>query len=296
MDFKQIEAFVKVVELGSFSKAADAIFLSQPSVSIYISALEKQLGQALINRTTKGVSPTLAGRIFYESAKEILALKQNTIEQIKNLTGNLSGEISILASTVPSQYILPEMLARFGKVYPDISFNVRQADTLEVSRGIAAQEAEIGFSGSIVENDKCDYREFMSEKMTFIAPCKKEFMEPREYSLEELLYNHPFVSREKGSGTKSEYESFFAAQGIDFGRVNSSASFDNTQSIINAVIYGLGISVVSEFAARAFIAQKMVVPLNLKVKLPERKFYYLLKKNLSHSHLVELFVEFLNTL
>ena len=294
MDFKQIEAYVKVVELASFSKAAESIFLSQPSVSIYVSALEKELDQALINRTTKGVSPTLAGRIFYESAKEILALKHNTIERIKNLSGNFSGEISILASTVPSQYILPEILADFNKVYPDISFNVRQADTHEVSNGIALQEAEIGFSGGVTENDKCKFREFMSEQIIFIAPCEKEFLEQREYSLEELLYEHSFVSREKGSGTRAQYENFFAAQNIDLGRINSNASFDNTQSIINAVISGLGVSVVSEFAARDFIAQKMIVQLSLKTKLPQRKFYYVLKNNFSHSHLVNLFVEFVD--
>ena len=293
MDFKQIEAYVKVVEFASFSRAAESIFLSQPSVSIYVSTLEKELDVTLINRTTKGVSPTLAGKIFYENAKEILALKHNTIERIKNLLGNFSGEINILASTVPSQYILPEILSRFNKIYPDISFNVRQADTLEVFRGIAAQEAEIGFSGGVVESDKCNFVEFMSEEIVFIAPCKKEFLEPREYSLEELLYKHPFVSREKGSGTKAEYENFFAEQDIDLGKINSSASFDNTQSIINAVINGLGISVVSEFAARAFIAQKVIVPLNLSVNLPKRKFYCVLKKNFSHSHLVDLFVEFL---
>jgi len=294
MDFKQIEAYVKVVELASFSKAAEAIFLSQPSVSIYVGALEKELGQALINRTTKEVSPTLAGRIFYENAKEILALKHNTIERIKHISGNFSGEISILASTVPSQYILPEMLAEFSKIYPHISFNVRQADTQEVARGIASQEAEIGISGGVTENDKCKFKAFMSEKIIFIAPCQKQFLEPREYCLEELLYEHPFVAREKGSGTRKEYEKFFSAQNIDLSKVSSSASFDNTQSIINAVINGLGVSVVSEFAARDFIAQKMIAPIKLKEKLPQRKFYYVLKKNFSHSHLVDLFVEFLS--
>jgi len=293
MDFKQIEAFVKVAELSSFSKAAESIFISQPSVSIYVSALEKELGATLINRTTKEVSLTLAGKIFYESVKEILALKHNTTERIKHLSGDYRGEVSILASTVPSQYILPEILAGFSKIYPDISFSVRQADTRAVSRGIALQEAEIGVSGGITGSDKCNFEEFMSEEIIFIAPNQKEFLQPRQYTLEELLYRYPFVSREIGSGTRLEYESFFAEQNIDLGAVKSSASFDNTQSIINAVISGLGISAVSEFAARDFIAQKMVVPLILDVKLPVRKFYCVLKKNFSHSHLVDLFVEFL---
>ena len=295
MDFKQIEAYVKVVELASFSKAAEAIFLSQPSVSIYISALEKEFGQPLINRTTKEVSPTFAGRIFYESAKEILTLKHNAIERIKNLSGNFSGEINILASTVPSQYILPELLARFSKTYSDISFKVKQAGSSEVAKGIALQEAEIGISGSVIENEKCEFKEFMSEEIVFIAPCLKDFLRPDEYTLEELLYKHPFVSREKGSGTRKEYENFFLTQNIEMRKINCNASFDNTQSIINAVINGLGISAVSEFAARDFIAQKMIVPIKLKAKLPQRKFYYVLKKNFSNSHLVDLFLKFLST-
>ena len=293
MDFRQIEAFVKVIELASFSKAAEAIYLSQPSVSTYINALEKELNTTLINRSTKEVSPTLAGELFYENAKELLALKHNSVERIKNLSGEFSGKINILASTVPSQYILPEMLARFSDIYPDISFSVRQADTLEVSHGIASQKAEIGFSGGIVENDKCVFKEVMTEQMVFIAPYDKEFSDSREYSLEELLYGRRFVSREKGSGTRTQYESFFTEHNIDLDRINTCVSFDNTQSIINAVINGLGVSVVSEFAARAFIKQKMVMPIKLKTKLPERKFYYVLKKNFSHSHLIDLFVKFI---
>ncbi|MCL2699076.1 MAG: selenium metabolism-associated LysR family transcriptional regulator [Defluviitaleaceae bacterium] len=293
MDFKQIEAYVKVIELASFSKAADAIFLSQPSVSTYINALEKELDTTLINRSTKEVSPTLAGKIFYENAKELLALKHNTAERIKNLSGNLSGELNILASTVPSQYILPEILARFNALYPDISFNIKQADTLEVSRGIASQKADIGFSGGIAENDKCDFTEIMTEQMVFIAPYGQGFSDSKAYSLEELLYEHRFVSREKGSGTRAQYESFFSENNIDLNKINAGVSFDNTQSIINAVINGLGISVVSEFAARAFIEQKMIMPVKLSVEFPERKFYYVLKKNFSYSHLIGLFIDFI---
>jgi len=293
MDFKQIEVYIKVIELASFSKAAEAVFLSQPTVSNYISTLEKELNTVLINRSTKEVSPTLAGKIFYENVKEVLAMKQNTVERIKNLTGSLSGNINILASTVPSQYILPEMLTHFNNTYPDISFNVTQADSLEVSHGIASQKADIGFSGGIIEGDKCDYIEVVSEQMVFIAPYDSpKFSMEKEYSIDELFYDCKFASREKGSGTREMYERFFAQQGVALNKVSSFVCFDNTQSIINAVINGLGISAVSAFAAKPFIKQKMIMPIRLKTSLPERKFYYVLKKNFSHSHLVDLFLDF----
>jgi len=293
MDFKQLEAYVQVIEHASFSKAAEAIFMSQPSVSMYISSLEKELATTLINRSTKDVTPTLAGKIFYEKAKELLRLKYNTVESIKNLSGNFAGEISILASSVPAQYILPEILADFTKLHPKISFVVKQADTLEVSRNIAAQKAEIGFSGGVVDNSKCEFTEFMAEQMVMIAPFNMGFSDLKEYSLKSLLYEHRFISRERGSGTRAQYETFFTKQDIDISKVNTSLCFDNTQSIINAVINGLGISIVSEFAARAFIKKEMVIPLKLKENLPERAFYYVLKRNFAHSHLIDLFVGFL---
>jgi DNA-binding transcriptional LysR family regulator len=293
MDFRQLEAYVRVIELASFSKAAEAITLSQPSVSTYINSLEKELETTLINRSTKEVSPTLAGKAFYEKAKEILALKCNTVEQIKNLSCKLCGKISILASTVPSQHVLPIIIACFSNAYPNILFNVMQADTFEVSRGIASQKAEIGFSGDIIENDKCEFKEFMSEKMVFIAPYNEEFLTQDKHSLDKLLYEHRFISREKGSGTRAQYENYFTEQNIQLSKINIYACFDNTQSIINAVINGLGVSVVSELAARIYIEQKMILPLKLQNELPGRKLYYVLKKNISHSHLISLFVEFL---
>ena len=293
MDFKHMEAFIKIIERGSFSKAAEEMFLSQPSVSTYINQLEQELGTILLNRSTKEVLPTLAGKIFYENAKEIVASRHNTIERIKSLPGEFSGEIKILASSVPSQYILPKLLARFKENYPDISFDVQQADTLNAARGIATGVAEIGFTGSVAYRDKCEFKEIMTEKMVFIAPINQNFSATKKYTLEELLYNHYFISREKGSGTRIQYETFFTEQKIDLNRINTCTTFDNTQSIITAVMSGLGIAVVSEFAANAFIANKMVMSLKLKTEIPSRAFYYALKKNFSHSHLVDLFVDFL---
>ena len=295
MDFKHLEAFVKVIELGSFSKAAEEIFLSQPSVSTYINLLESNLGEVLINRKAKEISPTLAGEIFYESAKEILALKQNTTHRIKKLSSDFTGEINILASSVPAQYILPRLLAQFKNLHPNISFNIKQADTLEAARAIATGMAEIGFTGGIAEKDKCEFHEIITEEMILIAPFDQVFSSDKVYALEDLLYEHNFISREKGSGTRTQYERIFTEQNIDLNRINISAIFDNTQSIITAVMNGLGISIVSELAANAFIEKKMIMPIKLKTNMPTQNFYYALKKNFSHSHLIDLFTAFLNS-
>ncbi|HBT95806.1 MAG TPA: hypothetical protein DEB24_06890 [Coriobacteriia bacterium] len=293
MDFKQLEAYVKVVELASFSKAADELFVSQPSISTYITALEKELDTVLINRSTKVLSTTLAGERFFDKAKELLALKREAIEMLKNLSKDASGDIRILASSVPALYMLPRILAEIHALYPKISFTVGEADTAEVVQGIAAHKADIGFVGSTLNDKKCEFFEFATEKLLFVAPNDGSYDADKPYTLESLLYSNNFISREYGSGTRIQYEKYFTENNIQLDKIKVCATMDSTYSIINAVISGLGISIISELAARDAIEQKQLIPLKLDIEPPERKIYTVLNKSVIHSHLVKLFTEYL---
>jgi len=291
MDFKQIEVFIKVVETGGFSNAANELHISQPSVSAYIKSLEEELGVVLINRSTKAISTTLAGERFLEQAKKITALFYETIEKMKSLSDDVTGEIRLLASSVPAQYILPRVIAEFSKQYPEVSFVVNQADTLGVVQGIAAHKADIGFAGSIIANKKCEFIEFEKEDLVFIAPNNGCFLAKKEYSLEELFYSNSFISREYGSGTRLQYEKYLTENGINLDRVNTGASMDNTQSILLAVASGLGFSIVSELAAKKMIEHKELLQLNIKNKLPKRNIYAVLNRNIARSHILKLFMD-----
>ena len=108
MDFKQLEAFVYVVKLKSFSKAAQRIYLTQPTISAHINSLEKELDTKLIERGTKYVYPTKPGSILYQYAVKMLNLRDDACCSVKNYNKELKGSLTICASTVPSQYILPE--------------------------------------------------------------------------------------------------------------------------------------------------------------------------------------------
>jgi DNA-binding transcriptional LysR family regulator len=293
MEFRQIEAFIKVVELASFSKAAEELYISQPSVSTYITSLEKELNAILINRSTKVLSTTLAGERFLEKAREMVSLKHESVETLKNLSEDVSGDIRILASSGPALYILPQIIAEFHKLYPNIFFTMRQADTAEVVQGLAAHKADIGFAGSMLCDKKCNFYEFINEKLLFIAPNDGTYSKNKRYTLEELLYSNAFISRELGSGTRLEYEKYFTENGILLDQIKTCASLDNTNSIINAVINGLGISIVSELAVRRLIERKLLLPIKLKNEMPERKIFAVLNKNIVHSHLITLFMEHL---
>ena len=293
MDFKQLEAFVKVIELASFSKAAEELYISQPSVSNYITSLEKELDNVLINRSTKVLSATPAGERFLAKAREMLLLKRETIETLKNLSGDISGNIRSLASSAPCQYILPPLLAGFRKLYPSVTFTMRQADTAEVVRGIAERKADIGFAGSILADKRCSFHELADEELVFIAPWDDSYDAIKKYALKELLYSSDFIAREAGSGTRIQYEKYFAENGIQLDKLNTCASMDSTYSIINAVMNGLGISIVSELSVRHMIEQKMIMQIRLNTPLPKRKIYAVLNKNIVHTHMVELFIAYL---
>lgn len=295
MDFKQLKVYVKVYELQSFSKAADEMFLSQPSVSAYISALEKELQTQLIYRSTKEFMPTETGKVLYERAKEILALCDKTIFSVKNSADCASGNINILASSVPAQYILPEMLGAFHKLYPDVSFSLEQADTADVVKGISSHKGDIGFVGARIENSKCVYEDFMSERLVMIAPNEERFQKVSVTDIPDLLYDEYFVMRETGSGTKLGYDEFLRGLGVMPDKIKVSARLNNTQGIIHAVASGLGISIVSELAVQHYLSPKKVIPIALDHPLPERRFYVVLKKNYPVTAMVDVFAKFIHS-
>jgi len=295
MDFRQIEVYIKVVEVAGFSKAANELHISQPSVSSYIKSIENELGVVLINRSTKVLSTTLAGERFLEQAKKMVALMRETKDKINSLSEDISGEIRILASSVPAQYILPGLLAEFHKQYPGISFVLNQVDTSGVVHGVAAHKADIGFAGSIIAEKKCEFVDFDIERLVFIAPNNGCFYGDKVYSLEELLYSNSFISREYGSGTRMQYEKYFSENEIELDKIKTCASMDSTQSILLAVASGLGISIISELAAGPMIEQNKLLKIKLKNKMPERKIYAVFNKNIFQSHLVKLFIDYHNT-
>ena len=150
IDIKELEAFACVVEKGSFSRAAEALYLTQPTISAHVASLERKLGIKLLVRTTKEIYPSDAGNLLYEYAKEILRLRTSAVQAIKAFSKEMRGVIHVAASTIPGQYYLPKMIQSFRAEYPDISFNLQLLDSTEVAEQIAARKAEIGFTGALI--------------------------------------------------------------------------------------------------------------------------------------------------
>lgn len=289
MDFKQLEAFILTADLGSFSKAAEQIGISQPSVSAYIGALERETGAVLISRTPRDVALTAAGRIFYDHAYALIGQKEALLQSMNSFKSDISGTLSIAASSVPAQYILPVLMTEFGKRYPVLTYSVTQMSSSDVCSALSAGTYELGFTGAIPDRAKYEALPLLTDELVLITPDSAEYRALTNPVRTEDLLEMPFISREKGSGTSINYTGALARIGVKTEQLKAVASFSDTGGVLQAVRAGLGISVVSGLAASQ-AAGILIIP--TVEPLGSRGIYAVKKKGFQLTPAAGLFMAF----
>ncbi|MEG0898851.1 MAG: selenium metabolism-associated LysR family transcriptional regulator [Oscillospiraceae bacterium] len=290
MNFRQLEAFVYVIKYRSFSKAAEAIFISQPTVSVHIGSLEDELGVPLIVRAPKGIFPTEAGKIFYGHAMQILKLRDKSIEEIKKYSDKVCGSLEIASSTVPAQYIIPEVLPQITKEYPNIFVSINQLDSNGVVERVENMQVEVGICGTKIDKGTCDFQPFVMDELVLITPNTDEFRNITTQELLSILFKYPFISREKGSGTRSEMESTLLKYGVNTKELKVITQMESTEGVIQSVKNGMGISVVSKCAVNDFVSFGKLLSFEFEEKM-ERPFYIVTRKNRPLTRQAEIFIE-----
>ena len=296
MDIKQLEAFAYVVENNSFSKTAELLHLTQPTISAHIASLEKELKIKLIVRTTKEIYPSDAGKLLYEYAKRILQLRDEAQEAIHSFTREMRGTISLVASTIPGQYYLPKLLQSFRKNYPDISFNIQMMDSSQVVDCVASRGAEIGFCGTMIDAPKCVYRDFAEDRLVIITPNTPEYQQYLATGFPTAqIMKETFISRESGSGTRKETEAFLVEMGVDPSRLNIAIEVQSTENIKQMVSEGLGIAVLSRSAAENYCEFNRLLAFDFDNASMRRKLYLVRHKNGVLSPIAQEFYSFAET-
>lgn len=292
MEFKQLQSFVAVVQYQSFTKAAESLFLSQPTVSSHISQLEEELHSRLILRTTKNLELTPRGKEVYEYASRILDLKTR---MISCCTAGSQKIIHVGASTIPSAYILPDVLSEFGILSPDIYFSIHQSDSQGIVAGLNEGLFDIGLVGLNVEDEHIVCTPFCRDHMILITPVSEHFLElkkRKEVSVLELLRS-PIIMRELGSGSKKTADRFLDSLGISDESLNIIARINDQEAIKNMVASGLGISIISEMAAKNFLMEKRILGFPLSEDASGRNLYLIYRKNYILQPHIEGFLRFL---
>ena len=251
MNLKQLEAFVQVAEDGSFSKAAKGLFLTQPTVSAHISALEKELNIRLFIRNTKEVALSDDGKELYKYARQIVDIEKKIEARFGSQKGDDKHCITIAASTIPAQYLLPKVLLKFSERYPEEQLKLMETDSSQVVTQVVDHMVDIGFTGTVLEKKHCKYIPFYKDELAIITPNTEKYQKFRE-QVDDISWmkEEHLILREEGSGTRKEAEKQLKAAGIDIGQLDIIASIENQETIKRSVRQGMGITVLSRLAAK----------------------------------------------
>ena len=263
MDLRQLETFIEVANLKSFSRAAEKLYITQPTVTNHIQNLEKELETLLINRSGKNISLTEAGTLLYKYAINII----NSCEMAKfNLAayqGRIEGHLSIHSSSVPRKYILPNIIKNFLEQYPNVSFTLADSDSKNVVKSILEGDTDFGIVGAKYPSNNLNYIELLEDKLLLITPNNHLYPKPNySYIALENIFKEKILLREKGSGTRDLLEKQLIKNNIDIDDLNTIAYIEDSETIKELVHLGVGISFLSERAV------------NDDIKLEKYKVYY----------------------
>ena len=276
MEFKQLEAFVAVVDYGSFSEAARRLYLTQPTISTHIRSLEEELHSRLILRTTKKTTVTTRGYQLYDSAVRMLEIRNNLLE---NFTGSQKHMIDLAASTIPSSYLLPELLAGFGTSHPDIYFHSLQTDSEEAIHRVLDGTVDLALVGQNTGDDSCIFTPFCQDTLVVAAPVTERYLKLKEKFAEFREFLHdPIIIREKGSGTKKEMDLFLEKIGVTPSELNVIARMNDLESIKKSIVNGLGISILSARSVTDLEKTKQILLFPLEESAHKRNFYIVYSK------------------
>ena len=290
MEFKQLEAFVAVVDYGSFSEAARKLYLTQPTISAHVRSLEEELHTKLILRTTKKTTITTRGYQLYDSAVRMLEIRNNLLE---NFTSVKKHMIDLAASTIPSSYLLPEILAAFGKTHPDIYFHSIQADSAESINRVLDGTADLALVGQNTRDETCVFLPFCQDELVIATPITSHYLglQNKSVTFEDFIKD-PIIIREKGSGTKKEMDLFLEQIGVTPSDLNVIARMNDLEGIKKSIVNGLGISILSARSAIDLQKTKQILLFPLEESAHKRTFYIVYSKNRILKPHVRQFIRF----
>ncbi len=292
MDLRALEVFCKIVELRSFSRAAEAVHLTQPTVSGHIKALETELELRLFDRAGRTITPTRAGELLHSYARRILALRDETLQAINEHKGGLKGHLTVGGSSIPGAYILPPLVAVFKRAHPDVTITLHVIDSREIIRGVIEGTYEVGMVGARFEEGRVHYEPFTQDELVLAVPGGHPWAGRGSVRVSELS-GQSFVMRERGSGTRKVMERALADHSVDAGSLRVAMEVTGNEAVRQALRAGAGMAVISRRAIEDDIRCKTVTALRIHGVKLLRDFFLVTHRSRSRSPLGNAFLSFL---
>lgn len=274
-DWRKLEVFLKVYETKSFSKTAKELFLSQPTITIHIKELENTFGVKLLDRDTRNVIPTKAGKVVYTYGKQMLQIYRQMERELLPFKDEEAGLVEIGGSTIPGQYILPKIIKLFKEEYPKVSIYLKVSDTQGIIEGVLKGEFELGVVGAKPKQSELKFEPCCEDEIILIAPFNFEKEEIQVEELEDL----PIIKREEGSGTWKNVIGALERVHLPVQKLRIVGEMGSTEAVKSAVKEGLGLSFVSKRAVELEISLNLLKEIKIKDFSIRRNFYLCYLKN-----------------
>ncbi len=240
LTLQQLRLFEAVSRLGSYTRAAEELFITQPAVSIQIKRLESQVGLALFEQVGKKTFPTAAGKTMYEASLDILQRVDQLKNSIEELKGTVKGSLQLSVVTT-AKYFLPNLLGAFLQKYPDVEPKLKFTNRARVIDRLMNNEDDFVIMGQIPKDDNLVAHPFLNNILGIVAPANHPWVNKKNITIEELA-NQRFLNRETGSGTQSVFNQILKEHGI---KIEPYMELGSSEALKQAVMAGLGIAFLS---------------------------------------------------
>jgi DNA-binding transcriptional LysR family regulator len=247
MEDHRLKAFCLVVEMKSFSKAAEAKFMTQSAMSHLIKNLEDEMGVKLLNRSGKTVTPTPAGRLLHDHAKKILDDYKVMENGIYNLVKKVKGLLYIGASTTVATYLLPQVFYDFSKSYPEVRIHLSVSNTGKIINELQQGKIDIGIVEGNVKDTRIVLEEIAEDEIVLIASDDNPLTKEKHVTPDDLI-SQPFIMPEAGSGIREFIDDYLRMVKIDPQEINVLMTLGDPELLVHMVQSGLGISFVSKWS------------------------------------------------
>jgi DNA-binding transcriptional LysR family regulator len=263
IDFRHLETFCRVAALKSFSRAADDLFLTQPTVSGHILSLERSLSLRLFDRTGREIRLTKAGEMFLWYASKILTARKDLLNALSEFSQGIRGELSLGASTIPGEYLLPRLMGDFKGEHPRFTLSLKISDTKDIVQELLQGHIEFGLIGAKVNHPSLHYEKFEEDEIIVIAPSDHPLSRKRSVGFEDLL-KEPWIIREEGSGTQMTVERALRKKGKSLKDFNVVIEMGSTSSVKEGVKAKLGLAFISRRAVEEELNRNLFTSITLE--------------------------------
>lgn len=283
---RQLEIFVAIANSQNITIAADILHLSQSAMSMGLTALEHQLGEKLFDRVGKRLILNTSGYQLLPKAIDLLAQARELEHSVGGKTGEVSGVLSIGASTTIGNYVLPTIIGKFLAKHPNVKTVLHVSNTEQIINQVLKYSVDIGMIEGNCYQQEIEVLPWKKDKLVIVA-APKHSLAKKSYVNKRELQAARWIVREKGSGTRQKFEEAF-------GRVDPFLELGSTEAIKNAIVAGIGIGCISKAAIADLIQRRKLVELKTPLTELDRDFFILLRKEKYQTRVLSAFMEIIN--